>query len=274
MRDVFPSPNSNLGRRDSGRYSSARRSARSRGARSARFRRRINASGPLERVLIALVVAAIIGVTIGLILPQVNSTTAKLTGEYTATGSAADTLNALTVDDRQNSSGYDRDSFGFRQTDTDGNGCDARDDVLARDLTDVRYKYAGSCTVESGTLADPYTGQTIHFVRGKDTSRLVQIDHVVALENAWQSGARDWDDAQRHVFGNDPYNLLPVDGQANQEKGSASAAYWLPTNGEYRCEYVARQVGVKDKYQLTVTSKEKDAMLAVLHSCPGQVVPQ
>ena len=201
--------------------------------RNAHFRRRFNASGPLERVLILIVLAAAIGVTIGLLLPQVSSDAAKITGGYTATGSAADTLNALAVDDNQSSSGYDRDSFGFRTTDVDGNGCDVRDDVLAK----------------------------------------VQIDHVVALENAWQSGARDWSTAKRHEFGNDPYNLLAVDGPANQEKGSASAAYWLPTNADYRCDYVARQIGVKDKYQLTVTSQEKDAMLAVLHTCPGQAVP-
>ena len=159
--------------------------------RNAHFRRRFNASGPLERVLILIVLAVAIGVTIGLLLPQVSSDAAKITGGYTATGSAADTLNALAVDDNQSSSGYDRDSFGFRTTDVDGNGCDVRDDVLARDLTDITYKYAGSCVVESGTLADPYTAQTIHFVRGRATSAKVQIDHVVALENAWQSGARD-----------------------------------------------------------------------------------
>ena len=198
--------------------------------RNAHFRRRFNASGPLERVLILIVLAVAIGVTIGLLLPQVSSDAAKITGGYTATGSAADTLNALAVDDNQSSSGYDRDSFGFRTTDVDGNGCDVRDDVLARDLTDITYKYAGSCVVESGTLADPYTAQTIHFVRGRATSAKVQIDHVVALENAWQSGAHDWSTAKRHEFGNDPYNLLAVDGPANQEKGSASAAYWLPTN--------------------------------------------
>ena len=240
---------------------------------SAHFRRRPNASSPLERILILVVLAVIIGVTVGLLLPQVSSNAARITGGYTATGDAADTLNRLTVDDGQDPSGYDRDSFGFRETDTDGNGCDAREDVLARDLTDVRYKSAGSCTVESGTLDDPYTGQTIQFVRGRTTSAKVQIDHVVALENAWQSGARDWTTAERHQFGNDPYNLLAVDGPANQEKGSASAAYWLPTNSAYRCQYVARQIGVKDKYHLTVTSAEKDAMLAVLHSCPGQEVP-
>ena len=241
---------------------------------SAHFRRRPNASSPLERILILVVLAVIIGVTVGLLLPQVSSDAARITGGYTATGSAADTLNRLTVDDGQDPSGYDRDSFGFRETDTDGNDCDAREDELARDLTDVRYKSAGYCTFESGTLDDPYTGLTIQFVRGRTTSAKVQIDHVVALENAWQSGARDWTTAERHQFGNDPYNLLAVDGPANQEKGSASAAYWLPTNSAYRCQYVARQIGVKDKYHLTVTSAEKDAMLAVLHSCPGQEVPE
>ncbi|MBT1170831.1 HNH endonuclease family protein [Bifidobacterium sp. SO4] len=242
--------------------------------RNAHFRCGFNASNPLERVLILLVLAAVIGVTVGLMLPQVSSDAAKITGGYTATGSAADTLNRLIVDDNQDASGYDRDSFGFREEDTDGNGCDAREDVLARDLTDVQYKYAGSCEVASGTLDDPYTGKTIHFVRGRTTSAKVQIDHVVALENAWQSGARDWSTAERRQFGNDQYNLLAVDGPANQEKGSASAAYWLPTNGDYRCDYVARQIGVKDKYHLTVTSAEKDAMLAVLHTCPGQAVPE
>ena len=159
--------------------------------RNAHFRRRFNASGPLERVLILIVLAVAIGVTIGLLLPQVSSDVAKITGGYTATGSAADTLNALAVDDNQSSSGYDRDSFGFRTTDVDGNGCDVRDDVLARDLTDITYKYAGSCVVESGTLADPYTAQIIHFVRGRATSAKVQIDHVVRttgpLPNAMNS---------------------------------------------------------------------------------------
>lgn len=154
-----------------------RRSYRS----SAHFSRRFNASGPLERVLILIVIAAVIGITVGLLLPRVNPDAAKLTGGYTATGSAADTLNKLTVDDNQSAHGYDRDSFAFRSVDTDGNGCDARDDVLARDLTNVKYKYAGSCVVVSGTLDDPYTGQTINFVRGRTTSAKVQIDHLVAL---------------------------------------------------------------------------------------------
>ena len=145
-------------------------------------KRWINADGPLERILILLVVVAVIGVTIGMLLPKVNPTVGEITGEYTATGTAAETLEKLTVDDNPSKAGYDRDAFGFRETDDDGNGCDVREDVLARDLTDVQYKNGRSCQVASGTLDDPYTGQTIQFVRGVKTSSAVQIDHVVALE--------------------------------------------------------------------------------------------
>ena len=241
--------------------------------RNTHFRRRFNASGPLERVLILIVLAVAIGVTIGLLLPQVSSDAAKITGGYTATGSAADTLNALAVDDNQSSSGYNRDSFGFRTTDVDGNGCDVRDDVLARDLTDITYKYAGSCVVESGTLADPYTAQTIHFVRGRATSAKVQIDHVVALSDAWQKGAQKLSEERRTALANDPYNLLAVQGRANQKKSDGDAATWLPSNKGFRCEYVARQIGVKHKYSLWVTQAEKEAMAKVLSSCPTQTVP-
>ena len=220
-----------------------------------------------------LVIALVVGVGIGLILPQASPLIGRITGEFTATGPAADALARLTVDDHPDASGYDRALFDYRGTDDDGNGCDVRDDVLARDLTDVTYR-AGSCVVESGVLDDPYTGRRIDFQRGRSTSSAVQIDHVVALENAWQSGARDWDRARLRRFGNDMGNLIAVDGPANSEKGSASAAYWLPTNAAYRCDYVARQIAVKSEYDLTVTSAERDAMRAVLHSCPAQELPR
>lgn len=243
--------------------------------RDAHFtKRRFNASSPLERLLILLVVAVVVGITIGVVLPKISQPVGQLTGEYTASGPAADALDALSVNDNLKTSSYQRDAFGYNQTDTDGNGCDVREDVLARDLTEVRYTYAGGCKVKSGILQDPYTGKTIHFVRGAKTSAAVQIDHVVALENAWQSGASAWDTAKRYRFGNDMLNLLAVDGPANQEKGSASAAYWLPTNGAFRCQYVTRQIGVKTKYGLSITSKEKRAMQSVLHACPAQKLPQ
>lgn len=185
-------------------------------------------TGLAERIAILLVVAVVAGISIGLLMPKVNPTVGEMTGEYVATGSAAETLQSLTIDDQPSRAGYDRDSFGFRQTDDDGNGCDVREDVLARDLTDVRYVGAAGAAVlgercrlqgEVGVmLADPYTGTTIRFTRGVKTSSAVQIDHVVALENAWQSGANQRDHTKRHRFGNDMYNLLAVDGPANQRR--------------------------------------------------------
>ena len=254
--------------------------------RDSRFRRqRFNANGLAERIAILLGVAVVAGISIGLLMPKVNPTVGEMTGEYVATGSAAETLQSLTIDDQPSRAGYDRDSFGFRQTDDDGNGCDVRDDVLARDLTDVRY-IAGSgsssdsgsgsgagCKVKSGVLSDPYTGTTIRFTRGVKTSSAVQIDHVVALENAWQSGANQWDRTKRYRFGNDMYNLLAVDGLSNQRKSDGDAATWLPANKSFRCSYVARQIGVKAKYSLWVTQAEHDAMSRVLSSCPAQTVP-
>ena len=243
--------------------------------RSARFRpRRFRGDSPFERLLILAILALAAGIAVGMALPQLSDSTAELTGRYAASGDAASTLSALRVVERPHpGAAYQRELFGFRETDEDGDGCDVRDEVLARDLDQVHGRYAGSCTVLSGVLHDPYTGQTIAFTRGSRTSAMVQIDHVVALENAWRSGASQWSTAQRYRFGNDPYNLLAVDGEVNEEKGSASAAYWLPPNGAHRCTYVARQIGVKAKYRLSVTVQERRAMLATLHSCPGQAVP-
>ena len=230
-------------------------------------------ASPRARCLIVIVVVACFGFAVGLALPYVSPPAARITGEYVATGPVADVLRTLVVDARQSGKGYQRDEFGYRQTDDDGNGCDIRDDILARDLHDVRFTVAGGCVVRSGTLEDPYTGRTIAFVRGAKSSTVVQIDHVVALENAWRSGASQWNRAQRYRFGNDPLNLLAVDGPANEEKGAASAAYWLPTNAEFRCTYVALQVAVKAAYRLSVTPQEREAMAAVLRGCPNQQIP-
>jgi len=185
--------------------------------------------------------------------------------------SAAAVLATLAVKGRAPSTGYDRDQFGAQWADVDRNGCDTRNDVLARDLTGETFK-AGTqdCVVATGTLADPYTATTIEFVKGDASS--VDIDHVVALGNSWQTGAFAWDDARRTAFANDPLNLLAVDYSANRQKGDGDAATWLPGRG-YRCAYVARQVAVKAAYGLWVTQAEHDAIARVLDACPGEPVP-
>ena len=179
-------------------------------------------------------------------------------------------LVSLQVKERASKAGYSREQFGPAWDDVDGNKCNTRDDILRRDLTNLRFKVrTHACTVISGTLNDPYTGKTIEFKRGKKTSAAVQIDHVVALSNAWQTGAQDLTAEQRRQLANDPENLLAADGPANQQKSDADASDWLPSNTAYRCTYVARQVYVKAKYKLWVTAEEKKVMERVLNSCKG-----
>lgn len=227
-----------------------------------------------EKVLIFLVAAIIVGITIGIVLPRLSPEIGGITGEYHAVGNAAETLETLGVNDSPHpKKTYDRELFGYQKTDDDGDGCTIREEVLARDLTDITHTGAGECKVKTGTLQDPYTATTIHFVRGVKTSAKVQIDHVVALHDAWKSGASTWDSTKLYQYGNDPYNMLAVDGPTNEAKSDASAAYWLPSNTGFQCDYVARQIGVKAKYELSVTSAEKQAMLKVLHGCPGEAVP-
>ncbi|GAA3394820.1 HNH endonuclease family protein [Streptomyces roseoviridis] len=186
-------------------------------------------------------------------------------------GTALAAVDTLTVKGRAPKTGYDREKFGRAWTDVDRNGCGTRDDVLRRDLTGVRYKDGGHCKVATGTLtADPYTGGSVDYVRGRSK---VDIDHVVALSDAWQKGAQKWDAGTRLRFANDPLNLLAVDATANRRKSDGDAATWLPPNRAYRCPYVARQVAVKKKYGVWVTAAERDAMKRVLGSCPGQRLP-
>ncbi|UUS31476.1 MULTISPECIES: HNH endonuclease family protein [Streptomyces] len=188
-----------------------------------------------------------------------------------AGGPALAAVDTLTVKGRAPKTGYAREEFGRAWADTDGNGCGTREDILARDATDVRYQDGERCRVARGVLPqDPYTGRRIVFARG---DRKVDIDHVVALSDAWQKGARQWDAGKRLRFANDPLNLLAVDASANRRKGDGDTATWLPPSREYRCRYVARQVAVKKKYGVWVTAAERDAMKRVLNGCPGERLP-
>ena len=205
--------------------------------------------------------------------PEVSSP-----GKGPDTGSAIGTLAGLVVKGKGPMTGYDRvGDFGPAWTDDNDNplgrnGCDTRNDILARDMTGDKFT-SGHCVVAAGALADPYTGRVIAFVRGARTSSAVQVDHVVALGNVFVSGGPQLTARQRVNIANDPLNLLAVDGPANEAKSDGNAAEWLPPNKAFRCSYVARQIAVKIKYHLSVTQPEKDAMARVLTGCPGQPVP-
>ena len=183
---------------------------------------------------------------------------------------ALTTLNSLSVKGRAAKTGYTRAQFPT-WSDLDRNGCDTRNEILNRDLTMVSFKDGTrDCKVISGSLIDPYSGKVIAFSSTKST---IDIDHVVALSNAWQTGAAYFDKTKRQQIANDPLNLLAVDYSLNRQKGDGDAATWLPPLKSYRCAYVARQIAVKAKYGLWVTSPEKDAIVKILEKCVGQKIP-
>jgi Protein of unknown function (DUF1524) len=164
-------------------------------------------------------------------------------------------------------SGYGRDKFGPAWEDVNDNGCDTRNDILRRDLTRIVLEPGSTGTVLRGRLHDPYTGETIAFLRGVGTSTEVQIDHVVALGDAWMSGAASWTATRRLDYANDPLVLLAVDGPENEAKGDDDASEWLPPNRAYDCAYVKQQIAIKTKYQLAVSPAEKLALSRTLKSC-------
>jgi hypothetical protein len=200
---------------------------------------------------------------------QKDSGTTNTRDTKTVKTLATDVLAKLAIKGRAPKTGYARAQFGndwFVK-----NGCSMRNIILNRDMTDVVVD--DNCNVTSGTLQDPYSGKQIKFVRGKSSSADVQIDHVVALSDAWQKGAQQLSSDVRVQLANDPLELLAVDGATNMQKGDGDAATWLPPNKAFRCQYVARQVAVKEKYRLWVTQAEHDAILAVLLKCPATMLP-
>ena len=198
-----------------------------------------------------------------------SSDVGKPVGDMVGTNVVSDgtlsDLNNLTVSDTPTPpEKYNRvEQFGPAWKDVDHNGCDTRNDILARDLI-VRGMH-NSCVVTAGQLADPYSGTWIDFSK-KEASK-VQIDHVVALENAWQSGAYNLSKEDREALANDPDNLLAVNGHDNMAKGSKSADQWMPPNSAYACTYASKQVQIKNRYALTVTTPEKQALADALATC-------
>lgn len=215
-------------------------------------------------VLIILIIGALYGS--GAFKPPGESDTSNLTNAINTP--IGDMLASLPIKGRAPKTGYTREQFGNGwQT---AGGCDTRNRILARDMTNIIYVPTLStvvCKVQSGTLQDPYSGKTIAFTYGKDTSSAIQIDHVVALSDAWQKGAQQLSSSQREALANDPLELLAVDGNLNQQKEDGDAATWLPPNKTFRCQYVTKQIQIKKKYNLWVTRPEYDAMNNILANC-------
>ena len=225
---------------------------------------RVNKIWRRQVIAILILVVAGVGVWASQITqPEIQTIKTSTQRELFGDSNAKAELGKLEVKGRAPKTGYTRKQFGNGWGKI--NGCSVREVILARDLTDE--KIDEKCRVLSGVLNDPYTGQTIHFQRGDKSSSKVQIDHVVALSDAWQKGAQQLSAEEREKLANDPLNLLAVDGPANQAKGDGDAATWLPSNKPFRCQYVARQIAVKRRYRLWVTEAEKSAMSSILEKC-------
>lgn len=224
-----------------------------------------------RRFVIILISLAVFGFTIFTNTPDqtISKPEVKAVTISVKTDPAIDALNKLDIKGRAAKTDYSRDKFGADWAVS--GGCDTRNIILNRDLTDVVVN--DKCEVISGNLNDLYSGKALIFKRGSDTSGAIQIDHVVALSDAWQKGAQQLSTQTRIKLANDPLELLAVDGPANMQKSDGDAATWLPSNKAFRCEYVARQIAVKQKYSLWVTQAEHDAMSNILDKCPGQLLP-
>lgn len=187
-------------------------------------------------------------------------------GDSGGTLLATEVLERLEVKGRAPKTGYSRDEFysGWPTVE----GCNLRQRILKREFGGSAV--LDGCTVVAGEYVEPYTGQFLKFTERSEISSGIQIDHVVALSDAWQKGAQYMTAAERYTIATDPLNLLAVDATANSKKSDGDAATWLPPNKAFRCQYVARQVSVKYKYKLWVTEAEKEAISRVLLACPNE----
>ena len=190
-----------------------------------------------------------------------------------APAAASAALGGLRIADKGSLAGYERGCghgegcvFGPAWADVDHNGCDQRNDVLHRDLTAVQVRPGThDCVVVAGTLADPYTGGVVRFVKADAAE--VPIDHVVPLAAAWTQGAASWPLARRTQFANDLGNLMATDREQNSAKGDSTAEEWIPPNRAYDCAYATVVITVKQRYALSVTRAEAAALKALLHTC-------
>ena len=179
---------------------------------------------------------------------------------------ATEVLEELEVKGRAPKTGYSREEFydGWPTVD----GCNLRQRIIKREFGDTAV--LNGCDVVKGEFDEPYTGRHLVFENREEIIKGLQIDHVVALSDAWQKGAQYMEPEVRYAIATDPLNLLAVDGVANEKKSDGDAATWLPSNKRFRCQYVARQISVKYKYKLWVTEAEKMAMVKVLENCPNE----
>ena len=180
--------------------------------------------------------------------------------------------------------GYSPDSSFDYPADVDdatyGSKADMWDVIYMRDFDPTTIVMDDGDVISGVLRNDPYSGTDVTYEKGGQSE--IDIEHVVARSEAWDSGAYAWDQDKRDAFANDPLELMAVSSGGNRAHGEKDAAEWLPSvgvkstgvkNPSYDCNYVARQIAVKAKYELTVDEAERQAMTNVLATCPAQTVP-
>lgn len=149
------------------------------------------------------------------------------------------------------------------------NGCSVREEVLRIESRTPPRVNSRTCQVSSGTWFSVYDGVTLH------SPSSVDIDHVVALKEAWDSGAWQWTPAKRRAYANDlkdPQSLIAVSSRSNREKADRDPAQWLPVAAA-RCEYVANWVRVKVRWSLTIDPAEKSTLNRIASTCTTPRTP-
>ena len=234
-------------------------------------RRGVVAALSLGVAALCLGVASLIGAPAGLAAPNATAH-GRSTAADAAEASQQVKVSVKTLLDQlavepENGTGYDRDLF--PHWDYVGDGCDVRDAVL---IDEARRgpRMGDDCDIERGRWYSKFDGVTVH-----DPSAL-DIDHLVALSEAWASGARDWTESTRRAYANDlGYNasLMAVTASSNRSKGDQDPAEWLPPRHQYRCTYVATWIAVKYRWSLSIDERESAALRVLVEGCaPLRVV--
>ncbi|MFT4044325.1 MAG: HNH endonuclease family protein [Gordonia sp. (in: high G+C Gram-positive bacteria)] len=224
-------------------------------------------------VLIACVVTAV-SVAIGTVSESRDGMDHHDGGRRTRAAGLLHTLAGVAVlDARVHRDDYQRSAFGPSWSDDtsvadSGNGCDTRNDILARDLADTRRGPVASCphAILAGELHSPYTGQLVVFRRDRRAAA-VQIDHIVPLAFAWDMGAYGWSPQRRADLANDPANLVAVDAHSNQDKSDSEPGRWMPPDTGFHCQYATEFVMVVAAYQLSIDRRSRDVLAAALGRC-------
>ena len=201
------------------------------------------------------------GSSTSVVPPSSNNGVTTTTGKPTVVGSALALLQTVRVENEYQV-GYDRALFEHWR-DIDGDGCDSRDQVLKRDSISLPQVDPVNCNVIAGDWVSPYDGAK--WTNPSD----IDIDHVIALKEAWDSGAWAWSAAQRRAFANDTSDsrtLLAVTDSVNQSKSDKDPSNWLPPLQSYTCTYLGNWIAVKVRWSLSMDSSEFGRIKNLLQS--------